>query len=84
MTKSITKSELIVFAWHFLLVFRRRPPIGEQIYAESNMILNSSSGARDEEIIQMLYRHIQREKDTQRHFKNKQNDNFYEDFPDNS
>ncbi|MBK8055498.1 MAG: hypothetical protein IPK35_20055 [Saprospiraceae bacterium] len=47
-------------------------------------LLLSQGVSMEDEIIQMLHRHIQREKDIQRHFKNNQTDNLYEDFPDNS
>jgi hypothetical protein len=38
----------------------------------------------EDEIKQMLYRHMQREKDIQRRFKDNKTDSLYEDFLDHS
>jgi len=38
----------------------------------------------EDEIIQMFHRHIQRDEDIKRHFKNNQTNNLHEDFTDNS
>ena len=81
---------LVMMAMHFILKKRLEKkediPLlsARDVRLQTIALLLSQGVTMEEEITQMLHRHIQREKDIQRHLKNNQYDIFYEDYSDNS
>lgn len=81
---------LVMMAMHYILKKRLEkkediPLLSvRDVRLQTIALLLSQGVTMEDEIIQMLHRHIQREKDIQRHFKYNQNDNLYQDFHDNS
>lgn len=81
---------LVMMAMHYIL--KKRQEKKEQIpllsardvRLQTIAILLSQGVNIEEEIKQMLYRHIQREKDINRRIKNDKPDNLFETFDDNS
>lgn len=81
---------LVMMAMHYILkkklAKKEDIPLlsARDIRLQTIALLLSQGVKMEEEITQMLYRHIQREKDIQRHYKDKPHENLYDDFHDNS
>ncbi len=81
---------LVMMAMHYILKKRLEKkediPLlsARDVRLQTIALLLSQGATMEDEIIQMLHRHIQRDKDIQRHVKNNKTDNLFEDSPDNS